>query len=314
MQTFKMVMAACVLLISAGCGSVGDIFGGGDPSSTPGTPGSSTASNIRGSVRAVDMQARTLTVAPDAGSAATSLRNNDQVVVSYDSATVVEYQGRTFRPEDLEVGDRIDIQVERNADRVAARHITVLSDVSGGNANAGQPNDFDGTVRRVDSQNRIIEVSTAGNPSQPLSVSYDANTRVEYQGRTYRPEELERGDGIRVRTRPGNGLIADTIVVLQNVSDGITGAPQQNQLRGTVRSIDTNARTIQLDGVSWAQGFNRDPAGNATRVGYDGNTIVEFQGQRYGIANIEPGDLVDIEVVRNGSGDLARRIVVVRSA
>ena len=44
-----------------------------------------------------------------------NLRKNDRTVLTYDGSTVVEYQGqRSYNPEDLEVGDQIEAQVERS--------------------------------------------------------------------------------------------------------------------------------------------------------------------------------------------------------
>jgi hypothetical protein len=146
----------------------------------------------------------------------------------------------------------------------------------------------------------------------PLIVAYDNATRVEYEGRSYRPEDLEAGDQIHVTTRNSTDrIVADRVVVARNISRNGAPAPQQAQLHGTVRSVDTNARTIILDGVSWAQGFNPGTNGQTTRVGYDSTTIVEYRGRRYGIANLEPGDVVDVDVAdTSGNRPIARRISV----
>jgi hypothetical protein len=48
-----------------------------------------------------------------------NLRNGDRTVLTYDSSTVVEYQGQTsYNPQDLEVGDQIEALVERSETRV----------------------------------------------------------------------------------------------------------------------------------------------------------------------------------------------------
>jgi hypothetical protein len=142
-------------------------------------------------------------------------------------------------------------------------------------------------------------------------VEYDSATRVGYQGRAYRPEDLERGDEVHVTTRGLNGrTVADAIAVTRSVS-GDARSPGAGQVRGTVRRIDTAARTIELGGASWTQRFNPTPGGNSIVVGYDAGTVVEYQGRRYGIANLEPGDVVDMDVAdRDSPRPIARRIVV----
>lgn len=51
------------------------------------------------------------------------------------------------------------------------------------------------------------------------SIYYDSRTRVLFQGQTYQPSDLERGDQIDARAYPGsNGqYVADTITVTRNV-------------------------------------------------------------------------------------------------
>jgi len=78
-----------------------------------------------------------------------------------------------------------------------------------------------------------------------------------------------------------------------------------------VRSVDGNRRTIQLDQMNWVSGFRRDT--NSSAIQYDTNTVVEYQGQTYPPANLERGDIVEIEVRDLGGSNLvAQRIILVR--
>jgi hypothetical protein len=74
----------------------------------------------------------------------------------------VDYQGRSYRPEDLERGDRIAADVDRAYGRLYAQDIQVLYDVSGyDNGAAGQEQgapDLQGVVRYVDTRNRTLEI------------------------------------------------------------------------------------------------------------------------------------------------------------
>ncbi|HUO86347.1 MAG TPA: hypothetical protein VM617_03070, partial [Thermoanaerobaculia bacterium] len=121
-----------------------------------------------------------------------------------------------------------------------------------------------GTVERVDTGARMIVVDgdaaysnlrNAGS-GDTLAVYYDRNTVVVYEGRTYSPADLERGDRIVADVDDsGNRLVAERIEVTYDVTGG-TGTVYGDDrrvadLRGTVRSIDTYGRTIELERTSY---------------------------------------------------------------
>lgn len=80
-----------------------------------------------------------------------------------------------------------------------------------------------GTVVRVDTSNRRIDldvtyINNLRDERRGSSIYYDSQTVVEFQGRRYRPEDLERGDEIAVRGSNRDGrFIADRITVVRNV-------------------------------------------------------------------------------------------------
>jgi hypothetical protein len=327
MRALPYAVLGLLLTMLAGCNTLGAPAKSGPAASTPApTTGSTTSANsVRGTVQAVDPQGRMITVAGGAGTAAGStLSSGDRQVIGYDTSTVVEYRGqRSNNPQDIEVGDQVEARGERSGDRLMARTITVLSSVSDASgANPAAPATWDATVRSIDPASRTLQLTQSGRENYPVAVQYDANTRVEYQGRTYRPEDLESGDVVRVRTRmSGNQQIADQIVVTQNAGQGASGAAGAGagdaagavRLRATIRNVDQASRTIQLDTISLAQGFDTGKTDGASALNYDANTVVEYQGKRYGIPNLEPGDVADFDVSRAGNGYVARRIVVVES-
>ncbi len=186
--------------------------------------------------------------------------HRDEIALFYDDNTTVEYQGREYRPEDLERGDRIQATVEERGDRQVAEEIQVLYDVSseGGVApdrpvppirpeSPDRPDRMDrgpdrddlglqgepdaavlrGVVQSVDSDSQSLEIEVAGDdsqdsdsdgpsgPSGTVEVRYDARTTVEYQGRGYKPENLEEGDVVEIHLRrDGSGRsVADQILV-----------------------------------------------------------------------------------------------------
>lgn len=192
-----------------------------------------------------------------------------------------------------------------------------IGDVLGGGSGTNNNNyELRGTVDYVDANSRSIYLTNvSGYNSSMLSsggnrvrVYYDDRTRVQYQGNTYRAEDLERGDQVTVtadETGSGNNtLMADTVTVTQDVSGG-TGSPSYgSSLRGTVRSIDTSRRTIELD-----RGY-----GSTVVVEYGVSTPVYFNNQTYRVADLERGDEIDIRAQDLGSGRFsAQDITVVRN-
>lgn len=91
----------------------------------------------------------------------------------------------------------------------------------GGTQPTTQSTDLTGTVNNIDTNAQRIDLSVYGNylrDSQTgQSIYYDNRTRVTYQGRDYRPEDLERGDQITVRGYNSSGrYVAETITVTRN--------------------------------------------------------------------------------------------------
>lgn len=230
--SFLAALAAATLLTGCSSAGVGDIFGDRDPN--PSTSDDNWVSgDLRGTIERVDTSSRYIVV--DAESMTrTDLRNgDDEVVLYYDDRTTVQHEGRSYRPQDLERGDRIAAEIERSGDRFFVEEIEVLYDVTGDSGSGGVLDDDDddvrtadlrGTVRSVDTRDRTLEVesarysssfSTTGRANDVVVVHYDANTTVEFQGRRYGPENLERGDSVEIELRDlGSRLLAEEIEVV----------------------------------------------------------------------------------------------------
>jgi hypothetical protein len=176
-----------------------------------------------------------------------------EIVLFYDDDTTVEYQGRDYQPEDLERGDRIQASVDSRGDRRVAEHIQVVYDASNDRSNdrsedrdrggmapdrpsrpdregpGGQDEpsaaDLQGTIRGVDANSHSLEIELASDdpdddssdaPSGVVVVHYDAQTTVQFQGRNYKPENLEEGDVVEIHVRRGRGgrPVAEQILVI----------------------------------------------------------------------------------------------------
>ena len=323
MGKYKALTASMLaLLFLAACGSsgMGDILGGGS--------NQSNRYEIRGTVESVDLNSRSIYLTNVTGY--TSMLSNggtsggSTVRVYYDDQTSVDYQGRSYRPQDLERGDQVAARVDESGNSLLASSMTVVSDVSGGTNNGSYPNDtygttVRGTVRNVDTSRRTIEVDRGYGSS--VIVEYDNATPVYFDGKTYRAADRERGDEIEIRTRDlGSGrLSAQDVTVTRNISGGTYGSgtgssTSSSVVRGTVRYVDTSRRTIELESATWASGFNSGAgSGNRVVIQYDSNASVDVSGQLQPIAGLEQGDVIEVRVQNLGNGSLlADRIYLVR--
>jgi hypothetical protein len=309
-------LAVTLLLLAAGCGSVGDILGGGgnDTSVNNGT--------LRGVVDYVDLNNRSITLTNVSGYSSmlsnSGSGNGSTVRVYFDAQTPVEYNGQTFRPEDLERGDEVQVAVNESGSQLVADRVTVLRDVtasgSTGNGSYGSYNQtIRGTVRSVNTSRGTIEIDRGYNSTTVME--YDTRTAVLAGGRTYGVRDLEQGDEVEIRaTDLGSGRWrADEISVVRSVSGGTTGNDTYGNravIRGTVRSVDTYNRTLQLEQASWISGFNTNASTMTVQYGSNANVI--YGNQSYPITNLERGDQIEVEVDRSGSTYTANRITVVR--
>lgn len=236
LQRISFLTALVAALVLTGCGSsgIGDILGGGSSTGT-GTndPYNQNVNNVRGTVERVNTTERYIVV--DSESTTSNLRNggDDEMVLYYDDRTTVEFQGRTFTPADLESGDRILADVDSNGSRLMVEEIQVLYDVTSNTSDDNYDDRYDndndndndtygtrtqelrGTVRYVDTRDQTLELEPTSGRSGLVVVHYDASTIVEFEGRRYKPENLERGDRVEVEVRELNGrMIAEEILVV----------------------------------------------------------------------------------------------------
>ncbi|HWM89175.1 MAG TPA: hypothetical protein VN493_00260 [Thermoanaerobaculia bacterium] len=232
--SFLAALVAAVLLTGCGSSGIGDILGGGSGGTRTDDPYQSV-NNVRGTVERVDTREQYIVVDREDSSYNNNLRNDgegDEVVLYYDESTTVEFQGRTFRPDALESGDRILADVDESAGRLRAEEIQVLYDVTSGSGTQNDPYDTDdryddpndgdvrttelrGTVRYVDTRDQTLELEPSTGRSGLVVVHYDTTTVVEFEGRRYQPENLERGDRVEIEVRNLNGrMVAEEILVV----------------------------------------------------------------------------------------------------
>lgn len=150
----------------------------------------------------------------------------------FDQRTRLIYQGREVDIAGLERGDTIRFDAVQSGNELYARDIEVVRNVrDGGYSNGtgypggaygrdpyGPSADLRGAVTYVDPRTRSIRLD-GGSYGGAVQVVYDTQTSVEYQGRAYRPEDLERGDQVRIQARQAgsNQWLAERIIVERSV-------------------------------------------------------------------------------------------------
>lgn len=202
-----------------------DISGGMTSGSNfPGGSNSGMGSMLRGVVRYVDTSRGTIELDRASGS---------NVIVEFGNNTPVYFNGRSYRVADLERGDEIEINVrDLGNNRFSASDITVTRSVSGGSgtgigsgssSSSANLSTVRGTVSRVDTSRRTIELESATWSSNfnrgttggnRVVVSYDNNVGVIVSGQTQPISGLERGDVIEVEVDNYNNAMRATRVWL----------------------------------------------------------------------------------------------------
>lgn len=101
---------------------------------------------------------------------------------------------------------------------------------------------------------------------------------------------------------------------LGSIGDIILGSPsstQSSDVKGTVAAIDTSARRIDLN-VSYINNLRDDNNGQRGSIYYDNDTRVTYNGQSYGVTDLERGDEIEVKGVADNGRYLAQQITVVR--
>lgn len=328
MTKYKSLAALGLVLLLAGCGSsggMGDIFGGGNSPSNQ-----NQNYELRGTVDSVDLNSRSIYLTNVSGYnsmlSSGGSNNGNNVRVYFDDRTPVDYQGRSYRPEDLERGDQVSVRVDESNNRLYASAMSVTYNANASNnnyPNNGYPNNgtygatIRGIVNSVDTSRRTITVDRGS--GSYLTVEYDTSTPVYYNNQTYRAADLDRGDEIEIRGTDlgSNRLRASDITVTRNVGNGGTyNSTSTSTLRGTVRYVDTSRRTIELGSTSWMSGFTTGSgSGGTITIGYDQNASIDVQGKLYPVNGLEAGDIIEVQVMNpNSSLPIAQRITLIRNA
>jgi len=252
-------LGAALLLGACGSSDIGDIING---------PSGNYPSEIKGIVRNVDVTGGDCRIDLDNATNSTHLDNRgtygggsggygsgNRATVYCDNQTRVVFQGNSYRPDSLEVGDEVIADVRDVGGRLVAERIDVTYDVSSngrygsedpysrtpypqddryGSYGTAGDEDIRGTVRRVDREDRTVTLERVqyydrdlARGSDLLTLYYDNDTRVTFRNESYRAENLEPGDVVAVDVDQVRGtLVADDIRVLANGRDSSASYPR----------------------------------------------------------------------------------------
>lgn len=299
-KTTYFAVFATALMLLASCGSSG-ILGG------MGGNNGSYAQTIHGTVDSVDLNSNSIVLMNTSGyNTNLSTNGGNSVRVYFDKNTTVSYQGQSYRPENLDRGDQVDVSVRQSGNELIADSMNVTYNANpNGTSTAGgvyspSTTSYTGTVRYVDTSRRTIELDRGYGSN--MIIDYDPNTTVMFNGRSYLPADLEVGDQITIYTRDigGGHQVAQNIDVTRSMTSSSTSSSSSNYatLRGTVRSVNTYNRTIDLEQTSYISGFL--PNGGSSRssvitLQYDANANVNVNGRMQPVSGLERGDVIEVQ-------------------
>lgn len=187
---------------------------------------------LTGTVEGMDPRSGRITVVLDDPRSGRAQRAD----LRYDQRTRLWYQGQEHAVEGLEQGDVVRVSGTDSGREFLADTIEVVHNVRDGGygrdygrdprdgygRNDGYGEELRGTVAAVDPRAGLLRLDGegyGGGYGRGAELAFDSHTTVEYQGRRYRPEDLERGDRVRVQARRvGDGRwLAERIFVEQSV-------------------------------------------------------------------------------------------------
>jgi hypothetical protein len=240
----KALFTALVALSLTACssGGLGDILGTPDTGGSRGgtRSGSYASGEVRGTVRYVDTTGDCLIELEDTRfTRGTSYlrdgdddrlgdRDGERVTVHCDDRTVVMHEGRNYDVAALERGDEIVVEVDESGNRLLAGRIDVLYDVTSDDRaddDRSLGGDLRGTVLRVDREDKTLLLEDVRVYDRDLddwdgdrvTLYYDTDTDVLFNGERYRADNLEPGDEIEVQAYEVRGrLIAESIEVVSD--------------------------------------------------------------------------------------------------
>lgn len=169
---------------------------------------------VEGVVQQINAEAGRLVVVTD---------QRELLTVRTPQGTPVRYHGDTYRVSNLEVGDRVRVEVEGgagvNGTDLRARSIEVTQSASESGSKSNGVGGLSGRVTRVDRANNVIQVDAGRG-----AVAVDLRSATDPEGHQVRGRDVQAGDHVELSgSYSGSTFMATTLRLSDNDENGTTG-------------------------------------------------------------------------------------------
>jgi hypothetical protein len=183
------------------------------PSTVPNRPG-----RVEGVLQQINAEAGRLVIVTD---------QREVLTVRTPQRTPVRYHGDTFRISNLEVGDRVRVEVESGTagNDLSARSIEVTQSAQESGSRSNGVGALSGRVTRVDRANNVIQVDAGRG-----AVAVDLRTATDPDGKPVRARDVQAGDVVDLSgSYTGSTFVATTLRFSDNGTTN-TASPSTNTM------------------------------------------------------------------------------------
>ena len=270
------------------------------PSTVPDRPG-----RIEGVLQQINAEAGRLVIVTD---------QREVLTVRTPQRTPVRYHGDTFRISNLEVGDRIRVEIDGGAagTDLSARSIEVTQSAQESGSRSNGVGALSGRVTRVDRGNNVIQVDGGRG-----SVAVDLRAATDPDGKAVRARDVQAGDQVELSgSYTGSTFVATTL----RFTDQNEAAPAPSANTVPTRTL-ADLGVVTIYGIvtqtlaDSPQLVLRDTQNDRliTRVyALDDLPIRTKAGTLSTAARLRAGDSVVIKAYRDGDGNYIAQTVRVR--
>jgi hypothetical protein len=272
------------------------------PSTVPDRP-----SRVEGVLQQINAEAGRLVIVTD---------QRQVLTVRTPPRTPVRYHGDTFRISNLEVGDRIRVEIDGGAPGtdLSARSIEVTQSSHESGSNSNGVGALSGRVTRIDRLNNTIQVNAGRG-----SINVDLRTASDPDGKPIRARDVQAGDVVELSgSYTGSTFVATTLRFVDDSGAAITPAPTINTVPsrpfpelGVVTIYGTVSQTLADSPVLGLRDSQNQ--GRIVRVyALDDLPIRTKAGTFSTAAQLRLNDSVVVKAYRDGDGDYIAQTIRVR--
>jgi hypothetical protein len=272
------------------------------PSTVPDRPG-----RVEGVLQQINAEAGRLVIVTD---------QRQVLTVRTPSRTPVRYHGDTFRISNLEVGDRIRVEIDGGAagTDLSARSIEVTQSSQESGSNSNGVGSLTGRVTRIDRANNTIQLDAGRG-----SINVDLRTASDPDGKPIRARDVQAGDVVELSgSYTGSTFVATTLRFVDDSGAPIAPSPTINTVPsrpypelGVVTIYGTVSQTLADSPVLGLRDSQNQ--GRIVRVyALDDLPIRTKAGTFSTAAQLRVNDSVVMKAYRDGDGDYIAQTIRVR--